>query len=233
MDEKQEVISQELRKGDVRVLTMTEDESRALSSLYTNVKSDILQKVGVEVEGGHVEIYNVYVNSEEDVGIALYYISGIHENDEPLTEYATSTDARPDTERLGFFNASGEPLHYDVQEAPDKGRYLFCVRLDRPITRGCRIEIYTKAHMGGRIWMEAPHHRRHLKKGEPVVFDGMRSVSKMKYVHATLWKMPTGCRLFEAFPQPWEIYAEDDRLNILFVLHALGVHKMYMKYLNP
>jgi hypothetical protein len=214
------------------MLAITEEERRALSWLYSEVKSDVLKRTGLEVEGGHVEIYDVYLKSDDDVGVALYYNSIIHEDEKPLTEYITFTDARIDAQRFGFFKASGEPLQFDVEELPDK-RYALHVRLDEPVTKGCRLDIYCKAHMGGSIWMEAPHHRGGLREVNPYFFDGMRSVPKPRYFHATLWKMPKGCILFEVFPQPWEIYVENDRLNILFVFYTTGLCKMCMKYLNP
>lgn len=214
------------------MLTISDRELKMLRGLYARLKSDTAHKIGVKAEEGHIEIYDFYVESAEDVGVALYFDSRIHTQEEPLREYVTTTDAPVDTKRLGFFKGTGEPLNYKVEVLPD-GYYALRVTLDEPIYKGERLNIYSKAHMGGKIWLETPHHQRWLKRDEPIFFDGARGVWKPRFFHATLWKMPKGCILYETFPQPWEVYAENDRLNILFVFHTVGYCKIYMKYLIP
>jgi hypothetical protein len=164
-----------------------------------------------------------------DVGTALYYDSIVHNGDEPLKEYITSTDARFESGKLGFFNASGEPLQFKVEKLSDE-RYALYVSLPEPIRKGSRLNIYAKALMGGKVWMEVPHHKMLIERNKPAFFDGFRGPFKSGCFSATLWKMPKGCKLFEIFPQPWEIHSEDDRLNVLFVFFTSGPNKMYLKY---
>lgn len=132
-----------------------------------------------------------------------------------------------------FFKITGEPLSYTVEEVIPGEQYKIRVFLDKPVKRGERLEIIAKAHTGGRIWLEAPHHRRLIVKGKPTELISRRSVDKPRYFHATLRRMPRGTILLDVYPQPWRIYAENDRLNILFVFYTQGIHVIYLKYIIP
>jgi len=214
------------------MVVINHEEIKSLLSLYSAVRNDLVKLLGVEFVGGHVEIYDVYLRNEDDVGVALYYESMVHEGEEPVMEYIGYTDARIDAARLGFFKTTGEPLKYIVEEVPGHG-YRLRVYLEKPVKRGDRLEIITKAHMGGKVWLETPHHRQLIVQGKPTEFVGRRSVDKYRCFHATLWKMPKGSILLKTYPQPWRIYAEGDRLNILFVFYTYGVHLMYLEYKIP
>ena len=201
-------------------------------SLFTTIKEDLAKSLGIEFLEGHVEIYDIYLRNEDDVGVALYYESLIHEDEEPLTEYITYTDACIETHKIGFFKNTGEQLEHVIEEAPGYG-YRLRVYLDKPIKRGEKLEIVIKAHMGGKVWLETPHHRQLILRGRPTEFVGRRSVNKHRYFHATLWKMPKGTILLKTYPSPQRIYAEDSRLNILFIFYTYGIHLMYLKYQIP
>jgi len=47
------------------MLRIANEELELLLRLYKKVSSDILNKTGIEVEGGHVEIYDIYLKYEE------------------------------------------------------------------------------------------------------------------------------------------------------------------------
>ena len=213
------------------MVAISREEIESLLSLYSTVKGGLARLLGAEFLEGRVEIYDVYLRSEDDVGVALYYNSLIHDGEEPLTEYVSYTDARVEADRVGFFKVTGEQLRYTIEEVP--GYYRFRVSLDRPVRRGERLEIVSKGHMGGKVWLEAPHHRRLILRGGPTDFAGRRSVDKHGRFHATLWKMPRGTVLLRTYPQPWRIYAEGDRLNVLFVFYTYGTHLMYLEYELP
>ncbi len=86
------------------MVMISKEEIGSLFNLYTMVMTDLTKLIGVKIEGGHVEIYDIYLRGEDDVGIALYYESMVYDGDKPLTDYVTYTDARIDTERFVFQN---------------------------------------------------------------------------------------------------------------------------------
>jgi hypothetical protein len=76
---------------------------------------------------------------------------------------------------------------------------------------------YLKLQMGGKDWYREEHHLRTIGQAEPSGFFGARLVQR-RIPYALFFKLPRETVVFNCNSQPIEFYAEDDRINVLFLL---------------
>ncbi len=80
-----------------------------------------------------------------------------------------------------------------------------------------RLPGYLKLLMGGPDWYKEEHHLRTIGQAKPSGFFGARMAKKGE-PYAVFFKLPKNARVFSCSPQPIECYAEEHRLNLLFLL---------------
>jgi hypothetical protein len=80
---------------------------------------------------------------------------------------------------------------------------------------------YLKLLMGNSDWYKDQHHLRMIGQAKPVGFYGARMACHGE-PYAVFFKMPRNTRLYRCSPQPMECYADDSRLNLLFVLTTMS-----------
>jgi hypothetical protein len=80
-----------------------------------------------------------------------------------------------------------------------------------------QLPAYLKLLMGQKDWYKEKHHLRMIGEARPNGFFGARLVRE-DVPYALFFRLPRGTRIFDCNPQPIEFSAQDDRLNMLFIL---------------
>ncbi|GEM_PF-1885051 len=101
-----------------------------------------------------------------------------------------------------------------------KSQYVWYTKDLEPINRfKPTVPGYLKLRMGGRGWYKSEHHLRTIGLAEPSGFFGARPARRGE-PYAIFFRLPRGTIVYSFNPKPIEIYAEKDRLNLLFLLHT-------------
>ncbi len=211
-------------------IQITQEEQAHLIELRNRFKVE-LEQSGACVKREVIMFYDIDVVAEKPTGFAAFYFSLPNETDEPQTMYERMEDYE---ETVEYFDTNGNRLSYEMEKRSET-EYVFRIKLAQEVPPGERMELFAKA-IPGEKWLTVQRNRRIIQRNGPAILDIDSGVG-LGSLFIRSFKMPSGCKLYECFEQPKEIWAEGDRLNLLYVFfgwHA-GVewHKIYVKYLIP
>jgi len=216
---------------DVKEVKLLEEERRELLSLVHKTERHVVAEGGV-VEQSIVKVYDFDLFGERARGKALYFLNLLNDSDETLTEFPLQSDSEA---TFGFSDMNLTPLGHTLEKKREDA-YVYHVALEEPVPPGQKLKILAKAVMGDELWYKKAHHRTLVKQGEPTGFQS-KVAARKGFAQTFLWQLPKGCRVLGLAPAPVEIWAEDDRLNVLFIFwsskEAGELYDLKLEYLLP
>ncbi|MFQ6039312.1 MAG: DUF4160 domain-containing protein [Candidatus Poribacteria bacterium] len=176
---------------------------------------------GASVRRELVMSYDIDVIADKPQGFGVIYHSFPNEAAEPQVQYDDEGDSDVS---FAYFDVEGKQLCCETEQVSET-KFVYHVQLGQPVQPGERIELFSKAIIGDEKWMSLPRHRQIVQRDQPAILVGDAG-TRLGTLLIRWFKLPRGCRLYEYFERPRELWADADRLNLLYVFYVrYGGHK--------